>query len=131
MILTDKCLTDFNNWLTSNNITIDDLNELVVLSLIEQWLNINRIYLIPCPVVGKKNGNDSYPIIGWRYDTLFTSKNKKNCYYMGYPVREWFLLECLDEGETFSDINIEVSDNLFLAKKEAIKEVNESYNLDI
>jgi hypothetical protein len=60
------------------------------------------------PILGSKNGYDSFPMLGWDYDIFVTNRETKNSYYMGYPVGEWFTatLDNFDEGETLSDLNI-------------------------
>ncbi len=60
------------------------------------------------PILGSKNGYDSFPILGWDYDIFITNKDTWNSFYMGYPVGEWFTatLDNFDEGETLSDLNI-------------------------
>ena len=47
---------------------------------------------------------------------------------MGYPIQDWYVFESLEKGETFSDINIEISENLKLAKESTIKRFNDVYN---
>lgn len=133
MVLTGKAKKDFNKWRFEikgfkRDNYISEYNDIVILSLIEMWLNSMNTYLIPNPILGPKNGYDSFPIIGWRYDLLSTNKNTMNSFYMGYPVQDWFVYENLEKGEVFSDINIEVSENLKLAKEFIIKKFNESYN---
>lgn len=54
--------------------------------LIEKY----NAYVTICPVCGSKNGYDSYPIIGWRFDALMLNRGFKNSYYMGYPIGDWF-----------------------------------------
>ena len=61
-------------------------------------------------------------------DFLSTNKNTTNSFYMGYPIQDWYVFEYLEKGETFSDINIEISENLKLAKESAIKRFNDVYN---
>jgi len=60
------------------------------------------------PILGSKNGYDSFPILGGDYDIFITNKGTQNSYYMGYPVGEWFTatLDMFDEGETLEDLNI-------------------------
>ena len=60
------------------------------------------------PILGSKNGYDSFPMLGWDYDIFITNKGTQNSYYMGYPVGEWFTatLDMFDEGETLEDLNI-------------------------
>lgn len=57
------------------------------------------------PIIGSKNGYDSYPILGWDSDLFILTKGATNSYYMGYPVGEWFTatLDCFDEGDTLED----------------------------
>jgi len=61
------------------------------------------------PVVGSKNGYDSYPILGWESDIFATNQGTQNSYYMGYPVCEWFTatLDNFDEGDTLKDLNLD------------------------
>ena len=133
MILTGKAKKDFNNWRFEikkykRDNYVSEYNDIVILSLIETWMNSINVYLIPNPILGSKNGYDSFPIIGWRYDILSTNKNTTNSFYMGYPIQDWYVFESLEKGETFSDINIEISENLKLAKESAIKRFNDVYN---
>ena len=60
------------------------------------------------PILGSKNGYDSFPILGWDYDIFITNKGTQNSYYMGYPVGEWFTatLDMFDESETLEDLDI-------------------------
>ena len=113
MILTGKSKQDFNNWRFEikkykRDNYVSEYNDIVILSLIETWMNSINVYLIPNPILGSKNGYDSFPIIGWRYDILSTNKNTTNSFYMGYPIQDWCVFESLEKGETFSDINIEI-----------------------
>jgi hypothetical protein len=57
------------------------------------------------PIIGSKNGYDSYPILGWDSDLFILTKGATNSYYMGYPVGEWFTatLDCFDDGDTLED----------------------------
>ncbi len=66
-----------------------------------------NIYHVPKPVLGSKNGYDSFPIIGWDFD-VFISHKDYNSHYMGYPIGEWFTatLDNFDPGETLEDLNI-------------------------
>jgi hypothetical protein len=41
------------------------------------------------PVLGSKNGYDSFPILGWSFD-IFKSHKETQSYYMGYPIGDWF-----------------------------------------
>lgn len=106
------------NW-TVEHFTIKSkplVNETCIYLLLEeinQWIrNKKKIYVIISPIVGSKNYYDSFPIIGWQYDSLETNKGTDNSYYMGYPVLQWFTAEesCFDPGETLEDINIEKFD---------------------
>jgi hypothetical protein len=75
-----------------------------------KWLeNKYNIYGIPKPILGSKNGYDSFPILGWDFDSFMTNLATENSYYMGYPIGEWFTatLERFEEGGTLSDYNIE------------------------
>jgi len=75
-----------------------------------KWLeNKYNIYGIPKPILGSKNGYDSFPILGWDFDSFMTNLDTDNSYYMGYPIGEWFTatLERFEEGGTLSDYNIE------------------------
>lgn len=133
MILTDKAKKDFNHWRFeikkySRAHYVSEYNNIVVIALIEQWMNSLNAYLIPSPVLGPKNGYDSFPILGWRYDIIMTNKGNENSFYMGYPIQDWFVQESLESGETFSDINIKISENLDEAKKSAIRKFNDFYN---
>lgn len=67
-----------------------------------------NIYHVIKPVIGSKNGYDSFPILGWDYDIFITNKETKNSYYMGYPIGEWFTatLDRFDEDETLEDLNV-------------------------
>jgi hypothetical protein len=75
-----------------------------------KWLeNKYNIYGIPKPILGSKNGYDSFPILGWDFDSFMTNLATENSYYMGYPIGEWFTatMERFEEGGTLSDYNIE------------------------
>jgi hypothetical protein len=70
------------------------------------WLRDKyKIYGVLKPIIGSKNGYDSYPILGWDFDLFITNLDKDNSYYMGYPIGEWFTatLDRLDEGDVLSD----------------------------
>jgi hypothetical protein len=74
-----------------------------------RWLREKyNIHYAMKPILGSKNGYDSFPMLGWDYDIFVTNRETKNSYYMGYPVGEWFTatLDNFDEGETLSDLNI-------------------------
>jgi hypothetical protein len=74
-----------------------------------KWFRENyNIHHAMKPILGSKNGYDSFPILGWDYDIFVTNKETQNSYYMGYPVGEWFTatLDRFDEGETLEDLNI-------------------------
>ena len=71
-----------------------------------KWLRDKyKIYGVLKPIIGSKNGYDSYPILGWDFDIFITNLDKDNSYYMGYPIGEWFTatLDRLDEGDVLSD----------------------------
>lgn len=92
-------------------------------SLLQKYLReAHNINVLPCPVLGKKNGYDSYPFIGWRYDILLLNKGTKNSYFMGYPILEWFAAESLEEDETLKDLNIDRFDTFEEALEEGLYE---------
>jgi hypothetical protein len=66
---------------------------------LQKWLRVeHKNYIIPKPILGSKNGYDSFPIIGWDYDDLITNINTDNSYWMGYPIGDWFQ-GCVDKEE--------------------------------
>jgi hypothetical protein len=67
-----------------------------------------KIYVCLKPVLGSKNGYDSFPILGWDFDIFSTNTDTDNSYYMGYPIGEWFTatLDRFEEGETLSFYHI-------------------------
>lgn len=78
-------------------------------SLLQRWLReIHNIHVIMKPVIGSKNGYDSYPMLGWDFDIIGLNKNSTNSYYMGYPIGDWFTatLDRFDEGDTLEDLNV-------------------------
>ena len=80
-------------------------------SLLMKWLReTHHTIVLPRPVMGRKNGYDSFPIIGWDYDVLSTVEGQ-NSYYMGYPVLNWYTADIpeeeFEEGETLADFNVE------------------------
>lgn len=68
-----------------------------------------KIYGIMKPILGSKNGYDSFPILGWDSDIFVANLDTDNSYYMGYPIREWFTAtsDLFENGETLSDYGIE------------------------
>jgi len=126
MILTDKALEDFKYSYNMSN--FNELDEYLQMCRIEEFLNKNRIYLIPNPITGTKNGYDSFPIVGWRHDVLISSKLDYNSYYLGYPYGEFYTMDDLEKGETLEDINIDLSVTIFESKKKALVYGIELYN---
>lgn len=66
------------------------------------------IYSVPRPVLGSKNGYDSFPILGWEYDILQTNKDTENSFYMGYPVGAWMsaTIDVFEDGDSLDDLGI-------------------------
>lgn len=76
-------------------------------SVLQTWLRDNyQIHVIMKPVLGSKNGYDSYPLIGWNYDIIMNNKEINNSYYMGYPIGEWFTAVIDNEDETLENIRV-------------------------
>lgn len=74
------------------------------------WFEENyKMHAIPKPIIGSKNGYDSFPILGWDYDIITLNVGATNSYYMGYPITEWFTatLDRFEDGDTLSDLGIE------------------------
>lgn len=58
---------------------------------LQKWLReTHNIHVVMKPVLGSKNGYDSYPMLGWDYDIMVNNRDETNSYYMGYPIGEWF-----------------------------------------
>lgn len=77
-------------------------------SLLQKWLREkHNIFIVNKPILGSKNGYDSFPILGWDYD-VFKSHSEYNSYYMGYPIGDWFTatLDRFDPGDTLEDLNV-------------------------
>lgn len=118
--------TDFYKWfeqysednhLPTTDVYIDEIHLPIEVftNIVNLYLNqVHKIYIIPTPITGSKNGYDSFPIIGWNYDILYP-QNSNNSYYMGYPVLEWFHIDRLEEGETLEEYNVEKFKTIFEA----------------
>ncbi len=92
-----------------------------------------NIYHVPKPVLGSKNGYDSFPIIGWDFD-VFISHKDYNSFYMGYPIGEWFTatLDRFEPDETLEDLNcipikFEEIDNVSLDRMIELIEKNKKH----
>lgn len=99
-----------NGVLLEKWIDLDDENVVTISSLIEYYDSVisdkidavtfeeaeeffsekHNMYSIPKPILGSKNGYDSFPIIGWDFDIIATLKDSDNSFYMGYPIGDWF-----------------------------------------
>jgi hypothetical protein len=105
----DGELNDFQT-LKNSSITMgDNWCAAPIFSQAFRWFREKyNIHYAMKPILGSKNGYDSFPMLGWDYDIFVTNRETKNSYYMGYPVGEWFTatLDNFDEGETLSDLNI-------------------------
>lgn len=70
---------------------LDDLSFYLWMCELQKWLReTHLVYVVPKPVIGGKNGYDSFPVLGWDFDILANSPGSRNSYYMGYPIGEWF-----------------------------------------
>lgn len=65
------------------------------------------IYGILTPRLGSKNGYDSFPVLGWRLECLYSlemGNSQFNSFYLGYHVLEYVeftkedLKECLEDS---------------------------------
>lgn len=125
--------TSFGNNKTHSNTKINipkdaiDSDETIITAptqtLLQKWLRIkHNIHIIIIPVIGSKNGYDSYPIIGWRADIITLNRNSKNSYYMGYPILDYYTAEesAFDDGDTLEDINIKRFDEPEEALEDAL-----------
>ena len=75
-------------------------------SLLQRWLReVHNIQVVMKPVLGSKNGYDSYPMIGWDFDIIKLNKNSNNSYYMGYPIGDWFT-GIVEDDETLEELGI-------------------------
>lgn len=86
--------------------------------VLTKWLGDNHnIHVIPKPIFGSKCDYDSYPLIGWDADVISLNKNSTNCYYLGYPILDWYTAtkDRLDEGDTLEDIHVIPNENKELA----------------
>ena len=88
---------DFIGDLCSSNSHVDfnsstsELYSAPTQTLLQKYLRETyNIHVLICPVLGDKNGYDSYPIIGWKFDILKASAEQHNSFYMGYPILNWF-----------------------------------------
>lgn len=98
---------------------------------LQTWLREKYlIHVLIKPVIGSKNGYDSYPIIGWDYDIISNNKNNTNSYYMGYPIGEWFtaIVDDIEDGETLEDYNVRIfstyEDALEMGLKKSLNLIN-------
>lgn len=110
----ESCLAFYNK---ENKLTITGISKVryspklrtPTFSQAFRWFRENyNIHHAMKPIIGSKNGYDSFPILGWDYDIFVTNKDTQNSFYMGYPVGNWFTatLDRFDEGETLEDLNI-------------------------
>jgi hypothetical protein len=75
-------------------------------SLLQRWLREkHNIHVVMKPVMGSKNGYDSYPMLGWDYDIITLLKNSTNSYYMGHPIGYWFT-GVIDQGDSLEDNDV-------------------------
>lgn len=131
MLITGIARTHFLKWVFTKNIkrclhlSIGSLRIL----LIEEWLNRQGYHFIPSPILGSKNGYDSFPLIGWRTDLIMTNKETVNSYYMGYPIGEWFVADSLEQGETLDDLNIDKFETIQESKLRSMEEALKIYNI--
>jgi hypothetical protein len=77
-------------------------------SLLQRWLReVHNIHVVMKPVLGSKNGYDSFPMIGWDFDIIMLNKDSTNSYYMGYPIGDWFTgIVDQDEEDSLEDIGV-------------------------
>jgi hypothetical protein len=87
-------------------------NERDMLSELQTYLRDNYgLIAIVKPMLGKKNGYDSFPIEFWSYDTLINNRydTHKNSYYVNFSKFVTFVSEAesmLEADEELSDIEI-------------------------
>jgi hypothetical protein len=99
-------------------------NERDMLSEIQYYLR-DKYGLIATvkPILGKKNGYDSFPIEFWSYDTLILNNNTSNSYYVNFSKFVTFLSDAesmLYEDEELSDIEIYTFDTYEQALAQAL-----------
>lgn len=105
--ITTKFTNDY--LLGGKNVMINESCILVWMCELQKWFReYHNIHIIMKPVLGSKNGYDSYPMLGWDYDIVRLNRDATNSYYMGYPIGDWFTAteDRIDEGDTLADYHV-------------------------
>ena len=90
-------------------ITISESYYYLWMCELQRWLReFHNIHVVLKPIMGSKNGYDSFPMLGWGSDVICLNKNSENSYYMGYPIGDWFTASSdnFDEGDTLEDFRV-------------------------